>query len=73
MIDATGSEIGPAPEYPCFEHPTLTDLLESQGVTWRYYAATCGCVLDWTECDLHMCQPQTINGNPRVFRPGLDQ
>jgi phospholipase C len=23
--------------YPCFEHPTLMDLLDPQGITWRYY------------------------------------
>lgn len=26
--------------FPCFEHPTLTDLLEANGNTWRYYAAS---------------------------------
>ena len=31
MIDATGSETSSPPEYPCFEHPTLTDLAGSQG------------------------------------------
>ena len=24
--------------YPCFEHPTLTDLLDGAGVPWRYYS-----------------------------------
>jgi hypothetical protein len=28
MIDASGSDTNPAFEYPCFEHPTLTDLLD---------------------------------------------
>jgi phospholipase C len=23
--------------YPCFDHPTLIDLLENAGLTWRYY------------------------------------
>jgi phospholipase C len=27
-------------EYPCFEHETLSDLLDNAGITWRYYTAT---------------------------------
>jgi len=62
MIDPTGSETKSAPEYPCFEHPTLTDLLDAKGVTWRYYAPSAGSI--WTAPDAieHICQQQTING-----------
>jgi phospholipase C len=62
MIDATGSETNPAPEYPCFEHPTLTDLLETNGVTWRYYTPSAGSI--WTGPDAieHICQQKTIKG-----------
>jgi phospholipase C len=35
-IDAAGNET--YQEYPCFDHPTLMDLLDAQGVSWRYYA-----------------------------------
>ena len=61
MINPSGSETAPAPEYPCFEHPTLTDLLNSANVTWRYYAPSAGSI--WTAPDAiqHMCQPQTVN------------
>ncbi len=38
LIDSTGSESSNAPIYPCFEHATLTDLLEAKGNTWRYYS-----------------------------------
>ena len=38
LIDPTGSETSNAPIFPCFEHQTLTDLLEAKGNTWRYYA-----------------------------------
>ncbi len=31
MINAAGSETSPPPQYPCFEHPTLTDLLDAAG------------------------------------------
>jgi phospholipase C len=62
MIDASGSETAPAPEYPCFDHPTLTDLLGAKGVSWRYYAPSAGSI--WTAPDAieHICQQQLING-----------
>ena len=62
MVDATGSESNAAPEYPCFEHPTLTDLLQTNGVSWRYYTPTAGSI--WTGPDAieHICQQKTING-----------
>jgi hypothetical protein len=28
--------------FPCFEHATLTDLLDRQGVSWRYYGVSGG-------------------------------
>jgi phospholipase C len=37
LIDLTGSENSNPPIFPCFEHKTLTDLLEANGNTWRYY------------------------------------
>ncbi len=62
MIEATGSETNPAPQYPCFQHPTLTDPLDTQGLTWRYYAPSARSI--WTGPDAieHICQQQTING-----------
>jgi phospholipase C len=61
MIDATGSETSHPAQYPCFDHPTLTDLLDGAGVTWRYYAPSAGSI--WTGPDAinHICQPQTVN------------
>ena len=44
MIDATGSETNSPPEYPCFDHPTLTDFLDTAGITWRYYAPSAGSI-----------------------------
>jgi phospholipase C len=62
MIDATGSEKTVPPQYPCFEHPTLTDLLQTNGVSWRYYTPSAGSI--WTGPDAieHICQQKTING-----------
>jgi phospholipase C len=60
LIDALGVES--SSQYPCFEHPTLTDLLDAKGVSWRYYAPSPGSI--WTAPDAieHICQQQTING-----------
>jgi phospholipase C len=40
LIDSTGNEKSNTPIYPCFEHQTLTDLLEAKGNSWRYYTAS---------------------------------
>jgi phospholipase C len=44
MIDPSGGE--GISQYPCFEHPTLTDLLDQKSITWRYYAPSAGSI--WT-------------------------
>jgi phospholipase C len=62
MIDPTGSETKPAPQYPCFDHPTLTDLLNTKGVTWRYYAPSAGSIWTGPDAIQHICQQQTVNG-----------
>jgi phospholipase C len=62
MIDASGSESAQPPEYPCFEHPTVTDLLGEDNVSWRYYTPDAGSI--WTAPDAihHICGPQTVGG-----------
>jgi phospholipase C len=35
LIDPAGSE--DASIFPCFDHPTLPDLLDAAGISWRYY------------------------------------
>jgi len=62
MINAAGSESAQPPQYPCFEHPTLSDLLDAKTVTWRYYAPSAGSI--WTAPDAiqHICRPQTVSG-----------
>ncbi|MGA2353538.1 MAG: alkaline phosphatase family protein [Terriglobales bacterium] len=46
----------------CFEHPTLTDLLDSASLSWKYYAPMAGSI--WTSPDAiqHMCQPYSADG-----------
>ncbi len=56
MIDATGNES--SKQYPCFEHPTLTDLLNTKGVSWRYYtSAGAGSIWTGPNAIQHMCGP----------------
>jgi phospholipase C len=49
MIDPTGVES--SKEYPCFEHPTLTDSLDAQAVDWRYYAPSAAGLSIWVGPD----------------------
>jgi len=47
--------------FPCFERPTLADLLEARGVSWRYYGSsgTAGELLDSTANGIWMA-PNSI-------------
>ncbi len=60
LIDSLGNES--SSQYPCFEHPTLTDLLDAQKTSWRYYAPSAGSIWTGPDAIQHMCQPQTQNG-----------
>jgi phospholipase C len=63
LIDPSGSETSNAPIYPCFEHKTLTDLLEANGNTWRYYTPSAPAIWTAPEAINHICGPQqTPNG-----------
>ncbi|MGB9199511.1 MAG: alkaline phosphatase family protein [Terriglobales bacterium] len=46
----------------CLEHPTLTDLLDQAGLTWKYYTVSAGSI--WSAPDVieHMCQPLSKRG-----------
>ncbi|HTC94456.1 MAG TPA: alkaline phosphatase family protein [Terriglobales bacterium] len=48
--------------YPCFEHQTMADLLDTAGVSWKYYAPGAGSI--WTAPDAikHICQPNAPTG-----------
>ncbi len=60
LINPSGAEA--SSQYPCFEHATLTDLLDNAGVSWRYYAPSPGSSWNGPNAIDHICQPQTING-----------
>ena len=44
LIDPLGEES--SQQYPCFEHPTLMDSLDSMMISWRYYTPSPGSI--WT-------------------------
>jgi len=60
LVDPSGNES--QTQYPCFEHPTLTDLLDAQGISWRYYAPTAGSIWTGPDAIQHICQPASQNG-----------
>ncbi len=61
LIDPTGKESSSM--YPCFEHPTLTDLLDAASITWRYYAPSAGSIWTGPNAIQHMCGPNATPPN----------
>jgi phospholipase C len=61
------NEINPAgvetPIYPCFEHQTLTDLLNTANISWRYYAPLAGSIWTAPNAIEHMCGPNASPPN----------
>ena len=66
VIDPSGTE---TTQYPCFEHQTLTDLLNAKGISWRYYANSAGSIWTAPNAIQHMCQPNVAppNGSYRAW------
>jgi phospholipase C len=60
MIDPTGALSSFL--YPCFEHATLSDLLDTNGISWRYYSQ--GFTDIWVAPNAinHICQPNLPTG-----------
>jgi phospholipase C len=57
LIDPSGSETTNNPIYPCFDHPTLTDELNTKSVSWRYYTPLAGSIWTGPNAIQHMCGP----------------
>ena len=60
LIDSSGNESSST--YPCFEHATVTDELDTKGLSWRYYTPGAGSIWTAPNAIQHICQPQTIKG-----------
>ncbi|MGC2365543.1 MAG: alkaline phosphatase family protein [Candidatus Sulfotelmatobacter sp.] len=54
-FDPTTNETTTA--YPCFDHPTLTDLLNQNNISWKYYAPSAGSIWTAPNAISHMCVP----------------
>jgi phospholipase C len=55
LIDPSGKES--SKQYPCFEHPTLTDLLDAKQISWRYYTPSAGSIWTGPNAIKHICVP----------------
>jgi phospholipase C len=58
--------------YPCFEHQTMADLLDSSRVSWKYYSPGAGSI--WTAPDAiaHICQPDAPRGGKCTGQDWVD-
>jgi len=59
LIDPTGDES--QSQYPCFDHPTLTDLLDQEQLSWRYYTPLAGSIWTAPNAIQHICVPNSGN------------
>ena len=63
-IDPNGVEINTYPaQFTCYEHPTLTDLLNAKSISWRYYAPSAGSIWTGPNAIKHMCVPDSSGTN----------
>jgi phospholipase C len=64
LIDpVTGDESQSNQVYPCFDRPTLTDLLNANGLSWKYYAPSPGSIWTAPNAISHMCGPNATPPN----------
>jgi phospholipase C len=64
LIDPQGHEN--SKQYPCFEHPTLTDLLDNApdgAIDWRYYTNNASSLWTAPNAIQHMCVPTLRHGS----------
>jgi phospholipase C len=61
VVDPSGNE--PNTIYPCTDHPTLTDELNTKGISWRYYTPTAGSLWTGPNAIQHMCGPNAAPPN----------
>ena len=55
LIDPSGNENQEI--YPCYDHPTLTDLLDAANISWRYYTPSAGIIWTAPNAIRHICVP----------------
>jgi phospholipase C len=56
---------------PCFEHPTLSDLLQIQGASWRYYSPIAGSIWTAPNSIRHICMPEGVNCTSSIWNENV--
>jgi phospholipase C len=56
LIDPNGNET--CSMYPCFEHATLSDELDANNISWRYYIPSAGDIWNAPNAIHHICEPR---------------
>jgi phospholipase C len=71
VIDPHGDEASFPPVFPCFDRPTMAELLEGAGLTWRYYLDTQTVRSIWNAPSAikNICVAQTQSGLPNCTGP----
>src|ERR1700733_1975018 len=60
LIDPSGNESTAYNNgFPCYDHPTLTDLFDSNQISWRYYVPTAGSLWTAPNAIKHICVPNS--------------
>ncbi len=64
LIDYTGSETSNSAIFPCYDHGTLSDLLEAHNpaIGWEYYASSQFYLWTAPNAISHICEPLAYNG-----------
>jgi phospholipase C len=55
VVDQDGDEDSHPPIYPCFEHPTLPDVLNDAQISWKYYSELPDSIWNAPNAIRHMC------------------
>lgn len=55
LIDSAGAEANNNVIFPCFEHNTVSDLLQTASVSWRYYAPAANSIWTAPNAIQHIC------------------
>jgi phospholipase C len=70
LIDANGNENTEI--FPCFEHYTISDLLEQHNLTWRYYTPTANNIWAAPNSINHICVPVDLKCTGADWKANVD-
>ena len=71
VVGPEGDESTYPPVYPCFEHPTLPDVLNDAHITWKYYSELTDSIWNAPNAIRHLCVPKE-NKNGELDCAGSD-